>query len=172
MAEVSGGVAVLESQNSVASTRVAVIALRPAINNTAQSFRMGASSSSLAVLCRMRAKVTLTGDSPAIEIKVGGGVSTAPVGIRMEGVIGSLGFGGDPIARISALRTGTAIRLGGFRRSVWTSGAEIGIDFLMAGGTTWLAAYPWDPTWTDYPEWDDETLTLDVTQAIGPVMIV
>lgn len=172
VAEVSGGVAVLESQNSVASTRVAVIALRPALNNTAQSFRQSASSSSLAVLCRMRAKITLTGDSPAIEIKVGGTVSTAPVGIRMEGVVGSLGFGGDPIARISALRTGSAIKLGGWRRSVWTSGAEIGIDFMMSGATTWLAAYPWDPTWTDYPEWDDSTMTLDVPQVIGPVQIV
>lgn len=172
VAAVSGGVAVLESQNTVASSRVTVIALRPAINSTAQNFRQSSSSSSLAVLCRMRAKVTLTGDSPAIEIKVGNAVSSASVGIRMEGVIGSAGFGGDPIARISALRTGTAIKLGGFRQAVWTSGAEIGIDFLMAGAITWLAAYPWDPAWTDYPEWDDETLTLDVPQAIGPVQIV
>jgi hypothetical protein len=169
VATVSGGVAVLETQNTLASTRVVAMVLRPSINSTAQNHRLSSGSSSLAVLCRMRAEVTLTGESPIVEIKVGATVSTAPVGLRIEGVIGTT-FGTDPIVRISLLRSGSLVKLGGFRRSVWGAG-EIGIDFLMAGTTTWVAAYPWDPAWAEYPEWDDEQLTLDVPGVIGPVQI-
>jgi hypothetical protein len=170
VATVSGGVATLETQNTLASTRVVAMVLRPSINSTLQPHRLSASSSSLAVLCRMRAEITLTGESPVVEIKVGATVGAAPVGLRMEGVIGTT-FGTDPIVRISALRN-SIYKLGGFRRSVWGAGAEIGIDFLMTGGATWLALYPWDPTWTEYPQWDDDQLTLDVPQVIGPVQIV
>jgi hypothetical protein len=170
VATFSGGVAVLESQNTLASTRVVAMVLRPAINGTGQNFRMSAGSASLAVLVRMRAKITLTGPSPVVDIKVGSTVSSAIPGIRIAGNVGIV-FGADPTVRISTLRTGTLLSLGAFRRSVWGSGAEIGVDFLMAGGTTWAALYPWDPTWTDYPEWDEESLTLDVPQVIGPTQI-
>jgi hypothetical protein len=170
VAEVSGGVSVLESQNTVASSRVVNIIVRPAFNNTSQNFRMGATSASLAVLCRMRAKVTLTGTSPAVDIKVGSTLTGAYNGIRIAGNSGIV-FGSDPTVRISGLRVGQLAPLGAYRRSVWGEGAEIGIDFLMAGATTWLAAYPWDPTWTDYPEWDDDALTLDVPQVIGPTQL-
>lgn len=170
VATVGSGVAVLESQNILSSARVVAMVLRPSINGTLQTYRMSSGSSSLAVLLRMRSKITLTGDSPVVEIKIGAGFSTAPVGMRMEGVIGTF-FGADPIVRISALRN-SIYKLGGFRRSVWGSGSEIGIDFLMTGGATWLALYPWDPSWTDYPEWNDESNTLDVPQVIGPVQIV
>lgn len=170
VATVSGGVAVLESQNTVTSTRVVAMVLRPVINSTAQNHRMSAGSASLAVLVRLRAKVTLTGSSPAVDIKIGATVTGAIPGIRIAGN-GTSTFGTDPTVRISTLRAGGLVSLGAFRRSVWGSGAEIGVDFLLAGATTWVAAYPWDPTWTDYPEWDDETLTLDVPQVIGPTQI-
>jgi hypothetical protein len=170
VATLSGGVAVLESQNTVTSTRVVAMVLRPAINSTGQNFRMSAGSASLAVLVRMRAKITLTGPSPSVDIKVGSTVSSAIPGIRITGNVGIV-FGSDPTVRISTLRSGTLLSLGAFRRSVWGAGAEIGVDFLMAGATTWVAAYPWDPTWTDYPEWDDQSLTLDVPQVIGPTQI-
>lgn len=170
VATVSGGVAVLETQNTLASSRVVALVLRPALNSASQSFRMNAGSAALAVMARMRAKVTLTGASPAVDIKLGATLTGALPGIRIAGLTG-VQFGTDPAVRISATRTGTLQVLGSFRRSVWGAGGEIGIDFLMSGGSAWICAYPWDPAWTDYPEWDDEALSLDVPNVIGPTLI-
>ena len=169
-ATISGGVATLETQNTAASTRVISMSFRPGPPNTSQTYREGTFGASVALLARMKVAVTITGDAASADIRLGRDFTpSSGAGIRIAGTTNTVG--GQPGVRISFTRSSFLISQGTFRKSVWGGGTPFGLDIIFVGGNTWVCAYPWDNSWTDYPEWDPYVFQPKAENLIGPSMV-
>ena len=169
----SAGTLTLETQNTVASTRIISMSIRPASPGiTANSQREATMNTAIAGMMRAKVRVTLTGDYSYAELRWGFsqiGTSPAPIGIRIRGPQAvSFTIAGSPAVQISANVAGTLRNLGWFRRGTFV-GQYIGIDMFSLGGVGYFSVYPWDAAWTDFPEYPKDSFILPVDGGVGPV---
>jgi len=172
-ASVSGGAAVLSTQNTVGSTRLIDLSLRPAVQST-NSQREGSMYSSIASMVRVKCRATLTGDYSYAEVKFGQdypGSGSTNFGIRLRGRQAvSFTIAGNPALLVSINRSGVIQSLGWVTRSLF-DGVDIGVDLITLGTVGYVAVYPWNPAWTDFPDYSDHGFTLPVDGCLGPVPV-
>lgn len=171
----TGGPLLLSTAATTASTRVITFGLRPASSGVAGvNERYGSLSTAIAGMIRIKCKITLTGDYPYLDIVWGNvlvGSAPSSVGIRIRGrQATSFTIGGQPAVQVWVQVGGTLRVVGWFRRSLF-DGSDIGIDIMALGGVASASIYPWDPAWTDFPDYIYEAFSLDVPNVIGPIPI-
>ena len=171
----TGGPLLLSTAATTASTRVITFGLRPASSGVAGvDERYGSLSTAIAGMIRLKCKITLTGDYPYLDIVWGNilvGSAPSSVGIRIRGrQATSFTIGGQPAVQVQVQVGGTLRAVGWFRRSLF-DGSDIGIDIMALGGVASASIYPWDPAWTDFPDYTYESFSLDVPNVIGPIPI-
>lgn len=167
-ASLTSGVAVVETQNTAASTRVVTLSLRPGLINSLQPHKEGTLNPWLALMVRAKVTVTLTGNSASVDLRLGKSYTPlAGLGLRIAGTTTLVG--GQPAIRIHATRSNFLVNSGTYRKSVFADGSPIGVDFMILGGRPYIALYPWDPAWTDYPEWSPDGMFLPVDGTVGPI---
>lgn len=170
---VNAGVATLGTQNTVGSTRIVSLSIRPASPGVAgNAQREPSMSTAIAGMMRAKVKVTLTGDYSYAELRWGFSQvasSPSPIGIRIRGrQATAFTIAGQPAVQVSANLSGTLRNLGWYRRAVF-DGQYIGIDCISLGGVGYFSVYPWDPLWTDFPDYPQYSFTLPIPGGVGPV---
>jgi len=172
-ASISSGAAVLSTQNTVGSTRLIDLSLRPAVQST-NSQREGSMYSSIASMVRVKCRATLTGDYSYAEVKFGldyPGTSPVNFGVRLRGRQAvSFTIAGNPALLVSTNRGGVINSIGWVTRSLF-DGVDIGVDIISLGGVGFVTIYPWDAAWTDFPDYADFGFSLPVNGCLGPVPI-
>jgi len=174
---VSGGAAELSTYNTASSTRIVSLLLRPgSLATTGNSQREGSMSRALGGMLRIKARVTLVGDYSFAEVMLGQTyVATSPssIGLRFQGPAGTaFTIAGQPAIKISANVGGTLRQIGWYRRSVFAGSDFIGIDIISLGGVNYVTVYPWVSSWTDFPDYDDDSFNLSVDNCIGPIPVL
>lgn len=174
---IGSGAAEISTYNTASSTRIVSLLLRPgSLATTGNSQREGSMSRALGGMIRVKARVTLAGDYSFAEVMLGQNyTSTSPssIGLRFQGPSGSVfTIAGQPAIKISANIGGTLRQIGWYRRSVFAGSDFIGIDVISLGGVNYVTVYPWNPSWTDFPAYDDDIFNLSVDGCIGPVPVL
>jgi len=173
-ASVSGGTATISTENTVGSTRLIDLSLRPAVQST-NSQREGTLFSSIASMVRVKCRATLTGDYAYAEIKFGldyPGTNPVNFGVRLRGRQAvSFTIAGNPALQVSLNRGGALGTIGWVPRALF-DGVDIGVDLITLGGVGFITVYPWDAGWTDFPDYADDGFTLPVDGALGPSPVV
>ncbi len=174
---VSAGAAELSTYNTVSSTRIVSLLLRPgSLVTPANSQREASMGRALAGMLRVKARVTLVGDYSFVEVMLGQTyVATSPssIGLRFQGPAGTaFTIAGQPAIKISANVGGTLRQIGWYRRSVFAGSDFIGIDVISLGGVNYVTVYPWNPSWTDFPAYDDDSFNLSVDGCVGPTPVL
>lgn len=172
----TGGPLLLSTSASGASTRLIRFDLKPA-NPSFVTQRYGSLSLEIGGMIRTHCKVSLTGDYSWVDFRFGNGLSNDCFGLRIRGNQGSGGghgtIGGQPSVQVSGSRLGGVLVDGNWvRRSEFVE-VDIGVDMITLGGQAFVAVYPWDPAWTDFPEYASDSFTPanSVPRFVGPMVL-
>jgi hypothetical protein len=174
---IDSGAAEISTYNTVSSTRIVAFVLRPATPGVvANSQREASMSRALGGMMRVKARVTLDGNYSFAEVMLGQtytSSSPSSIGLRFQGPSSTVfSIAGQPAIKISANIGGSLRQIGWYRRSVFAGSDFIGIDIISLGGVNYVTVYPWDSSWTDFPDYDDDRFNLSVDGCIGPVPVL
>lgn len=178
VANITGGVATLTSNSNsgTSSNRQVWLSFFPRVQQTVQDTATRAASlgSDCGYMIRIKFNLTLRGIHGFADFRIGPSATSSANGMRILGRGNDFLYDGsiEPI-RFQAVRAGSTISFSSIRRSLM-DGQDWGIDFYSAGGQTWLAMYPWDAGWTDFPEYRKDTLDFvdPPANCIGPSQVL